>query len=179
MIKYTFLKCHGKGLFKNVHFIIFWTSFFFAIFLFYNWILQKKSIFFSNLQIIFSDSKSRAYKLSNDLTFVIYVGMDRFQFYRFIMKTTTKKLKMKRSFQRIVNYDPLLTIFNDGPHTCFLRHFVSLFFSRTSASFSLSLTYLVFTQKMLNTEKSLRNIKESFLPLKPNIQFNIVEPCAF
>ena len=59
-IFFSFLKCHGKGLFKNVHFIIFWTSFFFAIFLFYNWILQKKSIFFSNLQIIFSDSKSRA-----------------------------------------------------------------------------------------------------------------------
>ena len=47
-------------------------NYFFAIFLLYNWILQKKNSIFANLLIFFADSKSRAQELSNDVSFVIF-----------------------------------------------------------------------------------------------------------
>ena len=66
---FAYLKWHGQGLFKNRHFIIFWT-FFSQTFSLYNWIF--KSINFCKFANFFADSKSRAQELSNDVSFVIF-----------------------------------------------------------------------------------------------------------
>ena len=69
----AYLNWHGQGLFKNVYFIVFWTISFGQTFLLYNWRLPNQNTIFEDLHIVFfSDSKSRAQELSNDLSFVIF-----------------------------------------------------------------------------------------------------------
>ena len=59
-----------KG-FSKMYSLSFFGQFFFAIFLLFNWILQKK-VQFLQIRNFFADSKSRAQELFNDVSFVIF-----------------------------------------------------------------------------------------------------------